>query len=558
MMDKEGLKTAAIRAWKQAMRDFFNPPIPNPRIVYRPTSPNYFYIDARWRVHLNTAGVPESLPDDMVGPFLRSVCHHEIQHYIYCPYDSVTGGRMLAAAMTVLEDRETAMLVCNLFEDLVVDSDLMKRYPVLTRQRIEASVNESSRVTTDHSLFWKLIVICGHTMWDIDVPSDLLADDQTCETARAIVEIVRESMSQQRRWPSAVRRIAELISGWMDDTRTPCLGVVMGGSSSEKGRIPPDIDVIMGDFTVSRNIDAIRERSRTDVNDDSRLMERLAEELVKQGGNIGDLKWVYDQVGIGQDDAYWLRYWYRARARGLIRIEMRTKRLAGTVPLSTEVWRLGDPIEELDLVQSLQAFPVLLPNLTTRKWIRTAHEECSETKSFPSLLVVIDSSSSMEWTITGGRESGAYHRALVAAFAAVDFALSRGEEAGVLNFSGNIITCRPTTNRGEIERTLMSYQGDGTVAPVKEIMSISENVHKKLAVLMITDAQIENWTELVSCVATLSRRGHWFVLFHISPEPNTVSEAIAGAGGQVYNISSVDDLPGLVVREMKELYAGRD
>ncbi|MFX0106728.1 MAG: hypothetical protein ACFE7R_00425, partial [Candidatus Hodarchaeota archaeon] len=103
------LTETAKRAWQQALGDFYFPPLPDVQVEHDFDASSYFYIDTDdWTVHLNTAGVPAQLDMNESEPYLRSVCHHEIQHYLVCPYDAIMNGMMFARARRHVNDA-TAM-----------------------------------------------------------------------------------------------------------------------------------------------------------------------------------------------------------------------------------------------------------------------------------------------------------------------------------------------------------------------------------------------------------------------------------------------------------------
>jgi len=145
------LRVVAGQAWSHAIQDFYHPPLPQPEIEYNHEVSSFFYIDSdSWTVHLNTAGVPVHMLASDAEQYLISVCHHEIQHYLLCPFDGVMNGRMFTAARTHVNDA-TAMFVCNLYADLVVDSNLLGRFPTLTHERINSSIHDSAVRIHDHS-----------------------------------------------------------------------------------------------------------------------------------------------------------------------------------------------------------------------------------------------------------------------------------------------------------------------------------------------------------------------------------------------------------------------
>ena len=244
--------------------------------------------------------------------------------------------------------------------------------------------------------------------------------------------------------------------------------------------------------------------------------------------------------------------------RGLIRFDVTKPVISGSAPLTPQVWRLGDPIEELDIVQSLQAFPVLVPNMSTRRWIKTTFMGMDESGDLPDLLLVIDSSGSMTWSMGSRRVSGPYHTALIAAFAAMDFALLRSKRISAINFSDGVWKCDWTRDRREIEHVLLAYQGGGTVAPLKDIASKCNEADAGVMVLMITDAEIANWSRLVKAAKQIVQNGHSFFMFHIGAPrgkgKSKVIESFSKIGASAIPVESIKDLPGLVVKEAKRVY----
>jgi uncharacterized protein with von Willebrand factor type A (vWA) domain len=181
-----------------------------------------------------------------------------------------------------------------------------------------------------------------------------------------------------------------------------------------------------------------------------------------------------------------------------------------------------------------------------------------ESESLPDLLLVIDSSGSMTWSMRGKKVSGPYHTALVSAFAAMDVALRKGSRVAAINFSDGTRVCDWTRERFAIEKVLLAYQGGGTVAPIKKISDSCDAAGSDVMVLMITDAEIANWGRLIKSMAKLTHRGHKYFMFHIESPGYELEDkalgAMAKAGATAIPVESVDDLPGLVVREVRGVY----
>jgi hypothetical protein len=560
----------AVRSWRQALIDFYHPPLPEPVIENVTEAASFFYIDSEsWTVHLNIAGVPLHMDANEAEPYLRSVCHHEIQHYLLCPYDGVTNGLMFTAARKKVNDA-TAMFVCNLFADLVVDSKLLKRYPTITHARINASIHESAMRVQNHSPLWKLIVASHRAMWGFPFPALAKVDESTSEAARAIAEIARKSIDTETRWPKACEKIAEIIADWMPEIEDEQLPGIGGAASSKETEsesagdvttimVPLDVDTMMGSPIEVRNGDLARKCLQKDTPFDLEAeIEDIAVEVEQRGGNLEDLEGVYLTAGYGDPREAWIQFWYRAKAKGLLRFDVEERTFSGLAPLTPQVWRMGDPIEELDIVQSLQAFPVLIPNVSTRKWQKVTSEGLEQSKSLPDMLLVIDSSGSMTWGMTSKTVRGSYHTALVASFAAMDVALRLGSRVAAINFSSGSRLSKWSASKSEAERVLLAYQGGGTVAPVKKIAKACDDAESNVMVLMMTDAEIANWDKFVQSIRSLTKKGHKLFLFHIGggsgKRKTKTQRALEEAGANVFPIKSVKDLPGLVIREVRQVY----
>jgi len=257
-------------------------------------------------------------------------------------------------------------------------------------------------------------------------------------------------------------------------------------------------------------------------------------------------------------DRYPLATWYRGLAKNLIEIKIYEEKPGGQVPVYPETWRIGDPIEELDVVQTLLNSPVIIPNITTRKWVNKEGPGHLEEKQIPDLLIVLDSSGSMRWNYTAKSEGGrgAYHTALVASFAALHYAAQKGVKFSVINFSGHEIICPWTSDYNKAENVLLKYQGSGTILPVKSIATQCDKAEKKALIFVITDFGIYNWGQAKKIMMNLANRGHKMVGFFIgaSSIPNTRFKDLLDKV-TFYPVRNTKDLINLVIQEVKRYYS---
>ena len=103
-------------------------------------------------------------------------------------------------------------------------------------------------------------------------------------------------------------------------------------------------------------------RSKTDE-EDQRDAEILAGEM-----NLGDFVRVNRVMGLVPRTQAIATY-YRGISKNLIRIKMVHRKPSGSIPIGIEPWRISDPIEKLDILQSLLLSPKIITNINTRKWV---------------------------------------------------------------------------------------------------------------------------------------------------------------------------------------------
>ncbi|MBA7657878.1 hypothetical protein ES703_65821 [subsurface metagenome] len=242
-------------------------------------------------------------------------------------------------------------------------------------------------------------------------------------------------------------------------------------------------------------------------------------------------------------------------AKDLIEIKIYEEKPGGQIPVYPEVWRLGEPIDELDIVQTLLNSPVIIPNITTRKWAKKIGQGHLMEKEIPDLLIVIDSSGSMKWNYLAKSSRGIYHTALLASFAALHFAANKGVRFSIINFSNRADICDWTSNYQKAEKVLLRYQGGGTQLPVKAIIKQSEKSERETLIFIITDFGIYNWGSAKKTLLDLSNKGHKVVGFFIGAS-KIPQERFKNLLNKItfYAIKNSKDLINFVIEEVKKYY----
>ena len=254
-----------------------------------------------------------------------------------------------------------------------------------------------------------------------------------------------------------------------------------------------------------------------------------------------------------------LRYWYRSISKDHVKIKIKEKKKSGAIPVSIDTWNLSDKIEELDVQASMASFPKLLPGLTTKKWNKQDVFGQVTSKHLPDLLLVIDSSGSMNWHYSRRNLTNPYHVALIGAFGALDVAMKRDALASVINFSGSATVVKWTRDRVLLENALLAYRGGGTIFPnvqLKELVRLHERnwPNRKILLVLITDAELANWSTTMHVIERILKAKHHVAFFHISNVKNKNLEKLGRDGAIIHQITRPQDLAGLIIAETKRIY----
>ncbi|MFO7794541.1 MAG: hypothetical protein ACQERB_13100 [Promethearchaeati archaeon] len=547
----------AKKGWNRSLREYYYPPLNEPHFVFDYTHREGFYIDPeeRWQITMNLANTPLFSNEQEYIEFYYIISLHEISHYQICPYDGYIDAKLLKAALKHV-NQNFAPIVVNLFADLVIDKITYSKHPQLVSWELR-TIYEHIKQENNLSDFSKILLALYEKILNIEISKEQLSDNYKNLVEKISKTILKEFYDESK-WEKKVEKIAYYLNDLIKDT----FNLVGKGLKSEKGKslreapgkgqsyieIPDDILEIMDNPLESKNSDKL-DKENTDK------LKQKSEEFAKDV-NYSEFGAPATQAGI-MIEGDPLATWYRGKAKNLIQIRIYEEKPGGQVPVYPEVWRIGDPIEELDIIQSLLNSPIIIPNITTRKWAYKLGPGHFEEQEIPDLLIVLDSSGSMGWRYTAKTDQGKgpYHTALIAAFASLHYAAKRGVKFSVINFSNKADVSDWTSDFRKAEKTLLTYQGGGTVLPTKKIIKQCDKADKKVLVFIITDFGIYNWSSSKRSFLNLSKQGHKVVGFFIGSKKipkNKFKDLLNNVS--FYPVKSPKDLINLVIQEIKKYY----
>ncbi|TFG11065.1 MAG: VWA domain-containing protein [Promethearchaeota archaeon] len=505
---------------------------------------------------MNLANAPFFKRDEDYINYFHAISLHEVSHYEIIPYDGLMHAKLLKAAMKYVNQHFAAVIV-NVFADLVVDSLLFQKYPDLMVWELKQTYHHiSSKPDYKISDFSSFLFNCYERMWEIELGEN--KKKEVLSISAKVVNTIKEEMEDEGTWEKKVTRIASYMKDLISDTFTligpsgqcnsGCKKKKTPGGGQVTVEVPEDVLEIMDNPFENKNGDNLKQD-----NEDER--RRKAEEFARDTP-YSEFGAPANQAGLLKDGSP-LATWYRGLAKNLIEIRIFEEKPGGQVPVNIEPWRIGDPMEELDIVQTLLTSPVIIPNITTRKWSYREGPGHLVEQQLPDLLLVLDSSGSMGWNIYGSNDKtrGPYHIALVASFAALHFAASRGAKFSIINFSNRADTCNWTADFEIAEKTLLRYQGGGTHLPIDSIKKQCNLAERNALVFVITDFGIYNWADTKDTLLELANRGHKIVGFFIGSAsiPHKRFEDLLDKV-IFYPIRNTKDLIHLVIEEVKKYY----
>ncbi len=545
----------AKNAWSLTLKEFYFPPLNEPNYVFDYTHLEGFYIDPenQWQITMNLANTPLFKEDQEYIDYFHIISLHEVSHYEIIPYDGLIHAKLLSAAMKHV-NRNYAPIIVNVFADLIIDTKLYKRYPNLISWEVKTTYKHI-KGKGPMSNFTKFLFRAYEKLWDVDLLEDESLKEMDSLTEK-ITKVILKDFEDESTWEKKVGTVARYLNNLINDTFALLgkNGVTDKGSEKRKGpggtfiEVPRDILEVMDNPLENKNSDKLKEGNEDEL-------RQKAEDFAK---NIpySEFGGPATQAGILTDGSA-LATWYRGLAKNLIEIKIFEEKPGGQLPVYPEVWRIGDRIEDLDVVQTLLNSPVIIPNLTTRKWAFKEGPGHLVEKQIPDLLIVLDSSGSMKWNYTSRSERGRgpYHIATVAAFAALHYAAGKGAKFSIINFSNRADVCQWTSDYKIAEHVLLRYQGGGTILPIKQITQQCGKAERKSLIFIITDFGIYNWTKSKKTMIDLAQRGHKIVGFFIGPS-KIPKDKFKNLMDKVtfYGIRNTKDLIDLVITEVKKYY----
>ena len=527
------------------------------------TGQYYITIDKTWQIHLNFGKLPVSYKE--FKDEVKVLTRHEIEHYMCCPFDVITHLRMLKCIRNIYY-REYSHLgvnieyacgsIANQAADIIVDT---KNFYLHPQETLQSEINWIKKGTNiaicpRHN---KLMFLTKEAIWgcSLDIKEK---DAELLKIVAQMAKKFKENGIDDK--SSFISKTEEYTRAFFNlyirDKKEG--NVDQGGQQGQSGSgnqqqggqqgqsdfsnqqqdqfsIGPKDKSENGSVFVFADPDKIKE-----------AIEALAHET--ELNEFVDLLGIAGLGGLSCKDRE--KLWFTAQSSDIIPIEEETNTGNPINYSYPNTWRIGDPIESLDLVLSYITSPILIPGITTKKWERITTESHGSEKKQRDLLLVVDTSGSMK-SVT--READNMHQAVLASFGILNYFESKKCKVALIEFSDSVrVDITWTVQYDEIREKLLTNGSGGTQFPIHRIQSTLEKSKNELVTVVITDGELGNLQESVTFFREYLNEGNKLYIFLLGS--NGLSngyDKLSEIGAKVYKANSAREFCNLVLSDLE-------
>lgn len=519
--------------------------------------------------------------------FAVEILAHEIGHHVYCPGDLSDNARLLARTRAGLPTREAlAPWVANVYTDILIN-DRLQRANGMDMAAIYRAVNHPAP-----DRFWTLYMRIYECLWNLQRGSlalgetDARLDADATLGARLVRSYAKDWLDGAGRFSCLClpylledegRSATRAIAGWHDTREAGRGGMPEGLVEIDEeeldGAIHPSEDPGLSGLNPSEN-----------AADKTAAAEGIGVHRASGAGGKGlkrlrqpfEYAEIIKACGSGMtEEQIVARYYREAAMPHLIRFPSReAAQLVDPYPEGTDPWDIGQPIDDIDWVQTVIDSPVVIPGFTTRQRLYGTSPGSTPERNPIDLYLGVDCSGSM-----GNPANHLSYPVLAGAIVALS-ALRAGSRVMVV-LSGEpgqtVATDGFTRDERLILGTLTRYLGTGTTFGIHRLADTFAQrraTERPVHILIVTDNDIfpmlgqrqpsgEGWT--VAREALRQARGGGTMVLQL-PEYLLASadaravvhpgcERLRADGWTVANIDSLEGLLQFARRFSQAAYA---
>jgi len=471
------------------------------------TGQYYISIDETWQIHLNFGLMPTSYKDFQEE--VRVLTRHEIGHYMCCPFDVITHFRMLKTIIDTfnkyyvrkfptLNIVQLAGSLSNQTADIIVDTVNFNRNKLETLKSEIAWIKKGAdfQCLPRHN---KLMFLAKQTLWkenleleenneellsEVKILSEIFKDGGIENRVKFLEKVEAYTLAffklfeqdQQDQQQKQQEKGGGNSQGNGQNSEPPQAGQPRQGSgqlqTGEVGQSNPSKDSQQFIFQSP-----------------DKVQEALAE--IAQETSMQMFSQILSAAGFNSlSDKEKEKIWFEAQSTDMIPINEEASISSNDNYSYPTTWKLGDPIEDIDMMLSFSNSPIFIPGVTTKKWEQNSVFNYGTEKKQCDLLLVIDTSGSMG-NVT--EQNNNMHQAVLASYGLIRYFESKQGQIALIGFSDKITAdIEWTKNYDDVKEKLLINGSGGTKFPIKKVQNEIEKSKNTIVTVIITDGEIQN------------------------------------------------------------------
>ena len=470
--------------------------IPLPEIKFiEPDSHNfetgeyYIRIGETWQIHLNFGSLPKDIFD--FAEEVKVLTRHEVEHYKTCPFDVITHFRMLNTIVREYENqfpdlnvdiKTLAPQLANQISDIIIDTHNFRRYPKETLKSEIAWIKKgSSKPFNELPGYSKLLFLTKARLWDADLELNETNENLLSKVKELALVIDAGGITSPNRFLEKTAKYCSLFFELYRNNlqKAPDTGELKSPDGSIQGQqnilpqlLPSKDSQQEGNTFIFSTPDNIKS-----------AIEQFAHET-----DLKHFQQILSAAGIKNlSEIEKRRIWFNAQDVSDISIPAYVNKGSNDNYSYPDVWKIGDPIEELDLMLSFSISPKLIPGITTKKWSKNNVYSQSADKISTDLMLILDSSGSMGKL---DNNQSKLFNSVLSCFAITNYFEKINAEISLINFASKPLVTNWTKHYDLIKDGLL-FDGQGsTIFPFKEMSELAKAKRQAIAIVIITDGEI--------------------------------------------------------------------
>lgn len=533
--------------------------IPLPIITvdkYLPGDSNYFagqyYITLgdTWQIHMDFGKLPISYMEFQEE--VRVLTRHEIEHYMCCPFDFLTYTRIIKSIIETYENHYSDLKldivylsrsISNQASDIIIDSKNFLLHHDETLKSEIAWIKKSSSDFSERPRYDKLMFLTKEAIWKESL--QLNEDDQELmgEVGLLATKFENGGIENKRLFiEKSVDYTHSFFKLFKQDQQDEKEANNNGSDKSpvnseqnSKPKITPSKDSQEdGSQFIFQSPDKIKEA----------LVQLALETSIEQFSQI------LLAAGLSNlTEKEKQKIWLEAQNTEIIALIEQSPKGANDNYSYPTSWKLGDPLEEMDMMLSFSTSPVIIPGVTTKKWVQNPVFGTGTEKKDLDLLLIIDTSSSMG-LITNSKTN--LHQAALAAYGIIKYFEIKKNKIALIGFSDRISAFVDWCREYDFIREQLLLNGSGgTSFPITQVKSIIENSKNPVVTVIITDGEIKNTSQTINYFKEYLTEGNKLFVF-LQDRKSTIEhyKTLTNYGAKVLKTITANEMRDAVLNEL--------